>query len=93
MAPLGDFFAMFVQAFCDNIKTPEQIIKLFEEAEMKPMHLATSLNRDIREALQYDPFCDPREELGAIIPYLAQHGFVYDSDEKRFREVASSPTY
>ncbi len=89
----GDFFAMFAQVFCENIKTPEQLIELFEEAGTKPRHIATSLNQDIKEMLQHDPFYDPREDLEFYIPYLSSHGFVYDAGMKRFREANPSPTY
>lgn len=81
-----DFFALFAQVFA-NIQTPEQLIELFEEAGMKPVQVVTSFNRDIRYMLQRDPCYDPMQEYEPFIPCLLRHGFAYDSDEKRFREV------
>lgn len=94
---VGDVFAQLARVFGGiktpkqvSIKTPKHVIELFERLELKPIDLANSLNREIADILEDDPFYDPRGDYFPYIPYLSEHGIGYDPDKKRF-EAGYSP--
>lgn len=101
MGSVGDVLAQLARVLggtktpehVGDTKTQEQIIGLFEKVGLKPIDLANSLNQEIADRLEDDPFHDPRRDYQIYIAHLSEHGVIYDPCTKRFREADPSPTY
>ena len=94
MPSAGDIIAAFLSMFCRSTKTSEHLTELIEEDDdLEPRDIAMALNARIETILLAGPSYDPRRECEPSIPHLAEHGFVYDGDMKRFRKANPSQNY